>query len=176
MDTVCMLKISVQHSPRTAGRPARRRQPLSHLPWLGALRPYSNTRSSDTPLGLMVLSHERWQRRRARQELLDEHEEQPCAKGRKADTIVYYRQFWYTLLTVTLTRRALAEFDRRAAATRHPIRGEVKPPAKNRILRSDTCPLRAFASRGVPDLSELRGVSGLEPFQCKTALMISAVF
>ena len=112
----------------------------------------------------------------ARQELLDEHEQQPCPKRRKADTTTYSRSFWYTLSTVTLTRRALAEFDRRTAATRHPIRGEVKPPAKSRILRSDTSPLRAFVSRGVPDLSELRGVGGLEPFQCKTALMITAVF
>lgn len=143
-------------TPRPARGEACRRASFERF-----FRLCSRMPSSDISFNLMVSSHETRQRKRARAELLDEPEQQLEPKRRKADTALYSRQFWDTLSTITLTRRALAEFDRRiAAVTRRPTVGEVKPPAKSRILRSDSHPLREFASRGGPDLSELRGVGG----------------
>lgn len=113
----------------------------------------------------MVPSSGHPQRKRPREELLDEYERQPGAKRRKTDSVAYSRQFWDTLSTITLTRKALAEFDRRRTpGTIHSTSVPAQAAAKGRLLRSDTRRLQAFASRGGPDLTILRGVSGRRIF------------
>lgn len=117
------------------------------------------------------------QRKRSRQQIPDERERQPSTKRRKAESVAYSRQFWDTLSTVTLTRRALAEFDRRrTAGAVHSTSVPVQPVARGRLLRSDTRRLQAFASCGGPDLSILRGVSKSKNVRCRNVLIFTAVF
>ncbi|PPJ53260.1 hypothetical protein CBER1_11823 [Cercospora berteroae] len=93
----------------------------------------------------------------------DDIEEQPSAKRRRADFDNYPPEFWDALSKITLTRRALKEFDRRTAVKKSAPEVAVGKRS-TRLLRSDTKKLLHFAKNGGPNLNHLRGFSAhLQP-------------
>ncbi|KAK1048043.1 hypothetical protein LTR74_017619 [Friedmanniomyces endolithicus] len=109
----------------------------------------------------MFAQEEQRQRKRGRDQIASEE----CstlvrAKRQKRGSDNYPPAVWDTLSKITLTRKALREFDRRTREHRHPQAARGQKTAR-RILRSDTRRLPHFASNGGPDLSQLRGYADL---------------
>ncbi len=107
----------------------------------------------------MLAQGEQRQRKRGRDKLASEE----CstlarAKRQKRGSDNYPPAVWDNLSKITLTRKALREFDRRTREHRHPQAARGQKTTR-RILRSDARRLPDFASNGGPDLSPLRGVS-----------------
>lgn len=118
-----------------------------------------STRYSDDLLAPM-LSHEgSYPRKRHReQSACNDIEQQARVKRTKTISHNYSPEFWDALSKITLTRKALAEFERRT--TEENIERVVSSARRTtRLLRSDAKRLREFATKGGPDLSHLRGVS-----------------
>ena len=107
----------------------------------------------------MLLHKETHGRKRERPSTFPEdNEPPPDTKRRKRNTHNYPPEVWDNLSKITLTRKALQEFDRRTLSRKT---GQTVRPLESipRLLRSDTRQLEEFASNGRPDLSKLRGVS-----------------
>ncbi|KAK0971960.1 hypothetical protein LTR54_017679 [Friedmanniomyces endolithicus] len=68
----------------------------------------------------------------------------------------YPPDVWENLSKITLTRKALREFDRRTRENRPPQAARIQETAP-RLLRSAVRRLECFARNGGPDLSKLRG-------------------
>ncbi|KAK1084093.1 hypothetical protein LTR48_005772 [Friedmanniomyces endolithicus] len=101
------------------------------------------------------------QRKRGRDQIASED----CStlvrtKRQKRGSDNYPPAVWDNLSKITLTRKALREFDRRTRAHRHPQAARGQKTTR-RILRSDARRLPDFASNGGPDLSPLRGYAEL---------------
>ena len=110
-------------------------------------------------IALMLLRKENCQRKRQRdQSASKEDESRLRAKRQKRSADDYPPDVWDNLSKITLTRKALREFDRRTREKRHPHTARVQETA-GRILRSNPRRLERFARNGGPDLSKLRGVS-----------------
>lgn len=82
-------------------------------------------------------------------------------KRRKESSSYLPPHVWNKLSKVTLTRRALQEFDRRTKDRAYPVTREALG-TNRRLLRSDTRRLEQCAKKGGPDLSRLRGVSATQ--------------
>ncbi|KAK1807977.1 hypothetical protein LTR12_017668 [Friedmanniomyces endolithicus] len=109
----------------------------------------------------MVLQEEQPQRKRGRDQLADdERHGQVSAKRQKRGSDNYPPEVWDKLSKITLTRKALREFDCRTREHRHPQAARGQKTAR-RVLRSDTTRLQSFADKGGPDLSQLRGYAEL---------------
>jgi len=107
----------------------------------------------------MVLQEEQRQWKRGRDQLAeDERHGQVSARRQKRGSDNYPPEVWDNLSKITLTRKALREFDCRTREYRHPQAARGQKTAR-RVLRSDTTRLQSFADNGGPDLSQLRGVS-----------------
>ncbi|KAK0258868.1 hypothetical protein LTR35_018127 [Friedmanniomyces endolithicus] len=109
----------------------------------------------------MLAQEEQRQRKRGRDKLASEE----CstlarAKRQKRGSDNYPPAVWDNLSKITLTRKALREFDRRTREHRHPQAARGQKTTR-RILRSDARRLPDFASNGGPDLSPLRGYAEL---------------
>ncbi|KAK0822641.1 hypothetical protein LTR73_009167 [Friedmanniomyces endolithicus] len=109
----------------------------------------------------MLAQEEQRQRKRGRDQLASEE----CstlvrAKRQKRGSDNYPPAVWDNLSKITLTRKALREFDRRTREHRHPQAARGQKTTR-RILRSDARRLPDFASNGGPDLSPLRGYAEL---------------
>ncbi|KAK1043240.1 hypothetical protein LTR74_018447 [Friedmanniomyces endolithicus] len=105
----------------------------------------------------MLLRKENCQRKRQRdQSASKEDESRLRAKRQKRSADDYPPDVWDNLSKITLTRKALREFDRRTREKRHPHTARVQETA-GRILRSNPRRLERFARNGGPDLSKLRG-------------------
>lgn len=133
--------------------------------------------------------HPQRKRRRSLSSACDDIEEQPSAKRRKKAGIVddnnnnnYPPEFWDALSKITLTRRALKEFDRRTAVEKSAVEksapellaaAAVEERSTRRLLRSDTMKLRRFAQNGGPNLNSLRGVSMPHIFAHRSILMMT---
>ncbi|KAK3669527.1 hypothetical protein LTR78_010581 [Recurvomyces mirabilis] len=109
----------------------------------------------------MLSGKEKCQRKRQRdQPASKEDESRLRAKRQKRSPDGYPPDVWDNLSKITLTRKALREFDRRTQEKRHPHTASVQETA-GRILRSNPQRLERFARHGGPDLSKLRGYAGL---------------
>ncbi|KAK0958908.1 hypothetical protein LTR91_021123 [Friedmanniomyces endolithicus] len=109
----------------------------------------------------MLLRKENCQRKRQRdQSASKEDESRLRAKRQKRSADDYPPDVWDNLSKITLTRKALREFDRRTREKRHPHTARVQETA-GRILRSNPRRLERFARNGGPDLSKLRGYAAL---------------
>jgi len=107
----------------------------------------------------MTSQKEHRQRKRGRDQLASEESgSQVSAKRQKRSADNYPPDVWDNLSKITLTRKALREFDRRTRENRHPQAARVQETAP-RLLRSAVRRLERFARNGGPDLSKLRGVS-----------------
>ncbi|KAK0886891.1 hypothetical protein LTR02_017729 [Friedmanniomyces endolithicus] len=109
----------------------------------------------------MVSQKEHGQRKRGRDQLAgEESDSQVSAKRQKRGADNYPADVWDNLSKITLTRKALREFDRRTRENRHPQAARVQETAP-RLLRSAVRRLERFARNGGPDLSKLRGYAAL---------------
>jgi hypothetical protein len=123
---------------------------------LGRSKPHQLLKPLHRPM-----SHQKdcQQRKRQREQSANEADEsQLSAKRQKRRSDNYPPHVWDNLSKITLTRKALREFDRRIRENRRPQVARVERTAP-RLLRSDTRRLERLASNGGPDLSKLRGVS-----------------
>ncbi|KAK0247039.1 hypothetical protein LTS09_017825 [Friedmanniomyces endolithicus] len=109
----------------------------------------------------MTSQKEHRQRKRGRDQLASEESgSQVNAKRQKRSADNYPPDVWDNLSKITLTRKALREFDRRTRENRHPQAARVQETAP-RLLRSAVRRLERFARNGGPDLSKLRGYAVL---------------
>jgi len=107
----------------------------------------------------MVSQKEQRQRKRGRYKFAgEESDSSVSAKRQRRSADNYPPDIWDNLSKITLTRKALREFDRRTRENRHPQAARVQETAP-RLLRSAVRRLEHFARNGGPDLSKLRGVS-----------------
>ena len=139
---------------RTRNRRLRKRaskfQPLIYV------HPSLKTQLLEVALRIesMVVYEENHQRKRLRDE-----DEQPQTVKRRKLSSGYPPEFWDTLSTVRLTRRALREVERRTAQSQlPPVTNVTRTNTSRRILRSDSRRLAKLAKDGGPDLRALRGV------------------
>ncbi|KAK1053627.1 hypothetical protein LTR12_017181 [Friedmanniomyces endolithicus] len=118
-------------------------------------------RPSSSYTAPIVSQKEHRQRKRGRDQLAgEESDSQVRAKRPKRSADNYPPDVWDNLSKITLTRKALREFDRRTRENRHPQAARVQETAP-RLLRSAVRRLERFARNGGPDLSKLRGYAEL---------------
>ncbi|KAK1092613.1 hypothetical protein LTR48_004009 [Friedmanniomyces endolithicus] len=109
----------------------------------------------------MVSQKEQRQRKRGRDQFAgEESDSSVSAKRQRRSADNYPPDIWDNLSKITLTRKALREFDRRTRENRHPQAARVQETAP-RLLRSAVRRLEHFARNGGPDLSKLRGYAAL---------------
>lgn len=134
---------------------------------------HSRPVASHTFAVYMPPSDSRVHRKRERPLSIEEGEEQQStlnAKRQKTGSWNYPKHVWDNLSKITLTRKALGEFDRRTREA-CPAQSAQARVCVTRLLRSDKRKLEEFCRNGGPDLTMLRGVSMTRIFARDDTLM-----